>query len=29
MFNNNIEGVRLLGMNIKTCIVKFKVNIRR
>lgn len=29
MFNNDMEVVRLLGMNIKTCIVKFKVNIRR
>lgn len=29
MFNNNVEVVRRLGMNIKTCIVKFKVNIRR
>lgn len=29
MFNNNMEVVRLLAMNIKTCIVKFKVNIRR
>lgn len=29
MFNNDMEVVRLLGMNIKTCIVKFKVYTRR